>query len=168
MGYYYYYYYIWGVFRCTSEVLHHREEDSQCPICLMCMVEGESLVSCEAGCRNQLHHHCMAVWAADRHAQGQPVLCPLCRAPWPLKHNPRLAPAPPTVLRLPPTTSAPVAQDLSYSVMSASFSGELATLCFLCCVCLFLSSIFCVHVDSSVYLIFFLLSVPLCSSFFTH
>lgn len=105
------------------------DEDSQCPICLMCMVEGESLVTCEAGCRNQLHHHCMAVWAADRHAQGQPVLCPLCRAPWPLKHNPRLAPAPPpTGLRPPPTTSAPIsAQDISYSVMSASFSGVVSS-----------------------------------------
>ncbi|MPC32779.1 Mitogen-activated protein kinase kinase kinase 1 [Portunus trituberculatus] len=91
----------------------------------MCMVEGESLVACEAGCRNQLHHHCMAVWAADRHAQGQPLLCPLCRAPWPLKHHPRLAPAPPTAMRPPPTTSAPAAptQDFA-SVMSASFSGK--------------------------------------------
>ncbi|XP_063888653.1 mitogen-activated protein kinase kinase kinase 1-like [Scylla paramamosain] len=104
------------------------EEESQCPICLMCMVEGESLVACEAGCRNQLHHHCMAVWAADRHAQGQPLLCPLCRAPWPLKHHPRLAPAPPTAMRPPPTTSAPAAptQDFA-SVMSASFSGVLSS-----------------------------------------
>lgn len=121
-----------------------REEESLCPICLMCMVEGESLVACEAGCRNQLHHHCMAVWAADRHAQGQPLLCPLCRAPWPLKHHPRLAPAPPhTAPRPPPTTSlsppspaptpssssaaAPAAtssQEFTYPVMSASFSGE--------------------------------------------
>lgn len=118
------------------------EEESQCPICLMCMVEGESLVACEAGCRNQLHHHCMAVWAADRHAQGQPLLCPLCRAPWPLKHHPRLAPAPPhTAPRPPPTTSlsppspAPASsssaatpvvtssQEFTYPVMSASFSG---------------------------------------------
>lgn len=104
------------------------EEESQCPICLMCMVEGESLVACEAGCRNQLHHHCMAVWAADRQAQGQPLLCPLCRAPWPPKHHPRLAPAPPTAMRPPPTTSTPAAptQDFA-SVMSASFSGVLSS-----------------------------------------
>uniref|UniRef100_A0A6A7FYB0 Mitogen-activated protein kinase kinase kinase 1-like n=2 Tax=Hirondellea gigas TaxID=1518452 RepID=A0A6A7FYB0_9CRUS len=66
------------------------EDEAQCPICLTVMVEGESLVACESGCRNLLHHHCMAVWAADRHSQALPLLCPLCRAPWPAKTNPRL------------------------------------------------------------------------------
>ncbi|KAG0725189.1 Mitogen-activated protein kinase kinase kinase 1 [Chionoecetes opilio] len=89
------------------------------------MVEGESLVACETGCRNQLHQHCMAVWAADRHAQGQPPLCPLCRAPWPLKTHPRAAHTQPTALR-PPTTSTPGTHH-SYSVMSASFSGVLSS-----------------------------------------
>ncbi|KAF2354277.1 Protein kinase domain [Trinorchestia longiramus] len=66
------------------------DEESQCPICLTVMVEGESLVACESGCRNFLHHHCMAVWAADRHCQMLPLLCPLCRAPWPARSDPKL------------------------------------------------------------------------------
>lgn len=103
------------------------DDDSQCPICLMCMVEGESLVMCEAGCRNLLHHHCMAVWAADRNAQGQPLLCPLCRAPWPLKHHPRLTPTPgsTSVHSTSPSAawSQPLAPDYAYPLMSASFSG---------------------------------------------
>ncbi|KAG7166236.1 Mitogen-activated protein kinase kinase kinase 1-like [Homarus americanus] len=107
------------------------DDDSQCPICLMCMVEGESLVMCEAGCRNLLHHHCMAVWAADRSAQGQPLLCPLCRAPWPLKHHPRLTPTAGTIpvsrphaTTSPPAAwSPPLAPDYAFPLMSASFSG---------------------------------------------
>ncbi|RXG69438.1 Mitogen-activated protein kinase kinase kinase 1 [Armadillidium vulgare] len=105
------------------------EEDAQCPICLMMMVEGESLVACEAGCRNLLHHHCMAVWAADRHAQGQPLLCPLCRAPWPSKSQPRLAPSRSGTPS--PFSNYAHAQNSSsfqqhYSMMSASFSGSCA------------------------------------------
>ncbi|XP_042869401.1 mitogen-activated protein kinase kinase kinase 1-like [Penaeus japonicus] len=107
------------------------DEESQCPICLMCMVEGESLVMCESGCRNLLHHHCMAVWAADRNAQGHPLLCPLCRAPWPLKHHPRLTPTPgstpvtrPHLSTSPPVgRTPPLAPDYAYPLMSASFSG---------------------------------------------
>lgn len=93
----------------------------------MMMVEGESLVACEAGCRNLLHHHCMAVWAADRHAQGQPLLCPLCRAPWPSKSQPRLAPSRSGTPS--PFSNYAHAQNSSsfqqhYSMMSASFSGK--------------------------------------------
>lgn len=112
------------------------DDESQCPICLMCMVEGESLVTCEAGCRNRLHHHCMAVWAADRHTQGAPLLCPLCRAPWTHKpHHSRLTPTTPaSMLNLSasrpclstspsPAHSPSLAPDYSFPLMSASFSG---------------------------------------------
>ena len=36
-------------------------EEEICPICLLEMVDGESLVACVTGCRNKLHHHCMAI-----------------------------------------------------------------------------------------------------------
>ena len=77
--------FVWSVniFRFRTE--EEEEEEAQCPICLTVMVEGESLVACETGCANLLHHHCMAVWAADRQSQKLPLLCPLCRAPWPAK-----------------------------------------------------------------------------------
>ncbi|PNF31108.1 hypothetical protein B7P43_G15771 [Cryptotermes secundus] len=46
------------------------------------MVDGESLVICVTGCRNKLHHHCMAIWAEECYQQSETVLCPLCRHPW--------------------------------------------------------------------------------------
>lgn len=58
-----------------------RDEDL-CPICLLAMMDGESLVSCSSGCRNKLHHHCMSVWAAECCQQGEAVICPLCRKVW--------------------------------------------------------------------------------------
>ena len=98
------------------------------------MVEGESLVMCETGCHNLLHEHCMSVWADDRKAQEQPVLCPLCRAPWPLKHHPRLTPplgfSSLTRISSRATTSTtsarspPLAPDYAFPIMSASFSGN--------------------------------------------
>uniref|UniRef100_A0A1B6BZG6 Mitogen-activated protein kinase kinase kinase n=1 Tax=Clastoptera arizonana TaxID=38151 RepID=A0A1B6BZG6_9HEMI len=57
-------------------------EEDLCPICLLAMTDGESLVSCTSGCRNKLHHHCMAIWAAECYQQGEAVLCPLCRKVW--------------------------------------------------------------------------------------
>ncbi|KAK7066172.1 hypothetical protein SK128_020328 [Halocaridina rubra] len=108
------------------------DEDSLCPICLMCMVEGESLVMCETGCHNFLHEHCMAVWTDNRKEQGQPVLCPLCRAPWPLKHHQRLTPTlgNSSLSRSHVNTtstvavrSPPLAPDYAFPLMSASFSG---------------------------------------------
>ncbi|XP_068209828.1 mitogen-activated protein kinase kinase kinase 1-like [Palaemon carinicauda] len=108
------------------------DDDSLCPICLMCMVEGESLVMCETACHNFLHEHCMAVWADDRKAQGQPVLCPLCRSPWPLKNHPRLTSTLGniSVMRSSHVTtsntavrSPPLAPDYAFPLMSASFSG---------------------------------------------
>ena len=40
---------------------HQRDEEETCPICLLEMVEGESLMSCEDGCNNRLHQHCMEI-----------------------------------------------------------------------------------------------------------
>ncbi|XP_076353116.1 uncharacterized protein LOC143248561 [Tachypleus tridentatus] len=60
------------------------EESTLCPICLLDMVEGESLVRCEQGCHNRLHHHCIAIWAEECRQQNEPILCPLCRSQWPL------------------------------------------------------------------------------------
>ncbi|KAK3922207.1 Mitogen-activated protein kinase kinase kinase 1, partial [Frankliniella fusca] len=59
-----------------------KNEEDLCPICLLDMVDGESLVTCNTGCRNRLHHHCMAIWALECNHQGEPVLCPLCRQVW--------------------------------------------------------------------------------------
>ena len=36
------------------------DEELQCPICLLEMVDGESLTICD-GCSNTLHQHCMAI-----------------------------------------------------------------------------------------------------------
>ncbi|KAG9353591.1 hypothetical protein JZ751_011711 [Albula glossodonta] len=35
------------------------EEEQMCPICLLDMLDEESLTVCEEGCRNKLHHHCI-------------------------------------------------------------------------------------------------------------
>ncbi|ESO92542.1 hypothetical protein LOTGIDRAFT_162448 [Lottia gigantea] len=59
-----------------------REEEETCPICLLEMFEGESLLKCENGCQNRLHHHCIAIWFEDRRRQSEPLICPLCRAHW--------------------------------------------------------------------------------------
>ena len=40
---------------------HPRDDEETCPICLLEMVEGESLMSCEDGCNNRLHQHCMEI-----------------------------------------------------------------------------------------------------------
>ncbi|XP_071511527.1 mitogen-activated protein kinase kinase kinase 1-like [Diadema antillarum] len=59
-----------------------REDEDLCPICLLDMVEGESLVVCKNGCHNKLHHHCVAIWAEECKRQEEPMVCPLCRAVW--------------------------------------------------------------------------------------
>jgi hypothetical protein len=41
------------------------DEDVQCPICLLEMVDGESLTICD-GCSNTLHQHCMAICKCDK------------------------------------------------------------------------------------------------------
>lgn len=68
----------------AEEASQDTEEDekSTCPICLLEMFEGESLVSCERGCHNRLHHHCIAIWAQECSRNGDSVLCPLCRCCW--------------------------------------------------------------------------------------
>ncbi|KAH9383251.1 hypothetical protein HPB48_024368 [Haemaphysalis longicornis] len=63
-------------------VVPYRDEASTCPICLLEMFEGESVVTCEKGCRNRLHHHCSAIWALECSRNGDPVHCPLCRCCW--------------------------------------------------------------------------------------
>ena len=37
------------------------EEEEVCPICLLEMVDGESLLTCKEGCHNRLHLHCLKV-----------------------------------------------------------------------------------------------------------
>ncbi|XP_070195202.1 mitogen-activated protein kinase kinase kinase 1-like isoform X2 [Littorina saxatilis] len=59
-----------------------REEEDTCPICLLEMLEGESLIKCESGCHNRLHHHCIAIWFEECRRQNDPLSCPLCRTPW--------------------------------------------------------------------------------------
>ncbi|XP_035698391.1 mitogen-activated protein kinase kinase kinase 1-like [Branchiostoma floridae] len=59
-----------------------KPEDDTCPICLLEMVDGESLTSCDDGCNNQMHHQCVAVWAEACKRQGDAFSCPLCRAVW--------------------------------------------------------------------------------------
>ncbi|XP_041474898.1 mitogen-activated protein kinase kinase kinase 1-like isoform X1 [Lytechinus variegatus] len=59
-----------------------REDEDLCPICLLDMVEGESLVECKNGCHNKLHHHCVAVWEGECQRQQETMVCPLCRAVW--------------------------------------------------------------------------------------
>ncbi|XP_064624715.1 mitogen-activated protein kinase kinase kinase 1-like isoform X2 [Lineus longissimus] len=81
------------------------EEEDLCPICLLEMIDGESLVQCEDGCQNKLHHHCISIWFEECRLQNDPLICPLCRTKWSLKqlhqrgndqkeHCPR-APSPP-------------------------------------------------------------------------
>lgn len=40
---------------------HTRDDEEVCPICLLEMVEGESLMNCKEGCNNRLHQHCMEI-----------------------------------------------------------------------------------------------------------
>ncbi|XP_058846331.1 mitogen-activated protein kinase kinase kinase 1-like isoform X1 [Acipenser ruthenus] len=58
------------------------EEEQMCPICLLDMLDEESLTVCEEGCRNKLHHHCMSIWAEECRRTRETLICPLCRAKW--------------------------------------------------------------------------------------
>ncbi|XP_074643836.1 mitogen-activated protein kinase kinase kinase 1-like [Tubulanus polymorphus] len=60
------------------------DEEEICPICLLEMIDGESLVKCDQGCQNKLHHHCIAIWFEECKLQGDPLICPLCRTEWSL------------------------------------------------------------------------------------
>ncbi|KAH0627953.1 hypothetical protein JD844_008553 [Phrynosoma platyrhinos] len=46
----------------SSENSIKDEEEQMCPICLLGMLDEESLTVCEDGCRNKLHHHCMSIY----------------------------------------------------------------------------------------------------------
>ncbi|ELU13287.1 hypothetical protein CAPTEDRAFT_184398 [Capitella teleta] len=59
-----------------------KEEEDTCPICLLEMVEGESLMECSSGCQNKLHHHCISIWFNECRRHNEPLICPLCRAAW--------------------------------------------------------------------------------------
>ncbi|MEE6458277.1 hypothetical protein FKM82_000244 [Ascaphus truei] len=58
------------------------EEEQMCPICLLGMLDEESLIVCDEGCRNKLHHHCMSIWAEECRRNREPLICPLCRSKW--------------------------------------------------------------------------------------
>ncbi|XP_067842285.1 mitogen-activated protein kinase kinase kinase 1 isoform X2 [Heptranchias perlo] len=58
------------------------EEEQMCPICLLDMLDEESLTVCEEGCRNKLHHHCMSIWAEECRRNRETLICPLCRSKW--------------------------------------------------------------------------------------
>mmetsp|Transcript_11573 Transcript_11573/g.31013 ORF Transcript_11573/g.31013 Transcript_11573/m.31013 type:complete len:960 (-) Transcript_11573:1352-4231(-) len=58
------------------------DTESQCPICLMQMCEGESLSWCHFGCGNNVHTACLKIWAEEREAAREPVSCPMCRHEW--------------------------------------------------------------------------------------
>eukprot|EP01137_Pigoraptor_chileana_P016923 Opistho-2@74197 len=62
------------------------EEDVPCPICLLDLLEGETITWCRKGCGNRYHSYCMSIWADERTKQAKKVYCPLCRADW-KQHN---------------------------------------------------------------------------------
>ncbi|XP_040833484.1 mitogen-activated protein kinase kinase kinase 1 isoform X1 [Ochotona curzoniae] len=66
----------------SSENSMKDEEEQMCPICLLGMLDEESLTVCEEGCRNKLHHHCMSIWAEECRRNREPLICPLCRSKW--------------------------------------------------------------------------------------
>ena len=45
----------------TNPTSKDKDDDEVCPICLLEMVEGESMTICTEGCLNKLHHHCMSI-----------------------------------------------------------------------------------------------------------
>ena len=71
------------MFDCSStKVEAGEEEEVNCPICLLEMVEGESITECGSGCGNKFHHHCIAIWFEECRQQTEPLTCPLCRNRW--------------------------------------------------------------------------------------
>lgn len=115
--------------RSTLVSSNQDEGGELCPICLLDMVDGESLVTCLAGCRNKLHHHCISIWAEECRRQHEPFLCPLCRTPWQLTVeqpersgdvgvSPTNAEADSTVLNLQDLSRPPLNQGSTQSVTS--------------------------------------------------
>ncbi|XP_068120983.1 mitogen-activated protein kinase kinase kinase 1 [Hyperolius riggenbachi] len=66
----------------SSDTSLKDEDEQMCPICLLGMLDEESLTVCEEGCRNKLHHHCMSIWAEECRRNREPLICPLCRSKW--------------------------------------------------------------------------------------
>ncbi|XP_065069659.1 mitogen-activated protein kinase kinase kinase 1-like isoform X2 [Rhopilema esculentum] len=66
----------------SNSLPKEKDDDETCPICLLEMVEGESMTICTEGCLNKLHHHCMSIWAQECKRRHEPMLCPLCRTEW--------------------------------------------------------------------------------------
>ncbi|XP_072272512.1 mitogen-activated protein kinase kinase kinase 1 isoform X2 [Pyxicephalus adspersus] len=66
----------------SSDTSIKDEDEQMCPICLLGMLDEESLTVCEEGCRNKLHHHCMSIWAEECRRNREPLICPLCRSKW--------------------------------------------------------------------------------------
>lgn len=86
------------------------DEGPSCPICLLEMLDGESVVICKGGCCNRLHHHCIAIWAQECRQNGDPVLCPLCRCRWQDEPTSSRPPSPEASLSnasTPPSSSSP-------------------------------------------------------------
>ncbi|XP_053557262.1 mitogen-activated protein kinase kinase kinase 1 [Bombina bombina] len=88
------------------------EEEQMCPICLLGMLDEESLTVCEEGCRNKLHHHCMSIWAEECRRNRETLICPLCRSKWRSQDFysldlPTPVDSPPPVLRSVQQQSAP-------------------------------------------------------------
>ncbi|XP_042588047.1 mitogen-activated protein kinase kinase kinase 1 isoform X3 [Cyprinus carpio] len=96
------------------------EEEQMCPICLLDMLDEESLTVCEEGCRNKLHHHCMSIWAEECRRNHDPLICPLCRAKW-KSHDFYSYEAPSTVES---TTNRSQSQTAASSSMSSSLHTE--------------------------------------------
>uniref|UniRef100_A0A8C1IPC6 Mitogen-activated protein kinase kinase kinase 1 n=1 Tax=Cyprinus carpio TaxID=7962 RepID=A0A8C1IPC6_CYPCA len=96
------------------------EEEQMCPICLLDMLDEESLTVCEEGCRNKLHHHCMSIWAEECRRNHDPLICPLCRAKW-KSHDFYSYEAPSTVES---TTNRSQSQTAASSSMSSSLHSE--------------------------------------------
>ncbi|XP_056322373.1 mitogen-activated protein kinase kinase kinase 1 isoform X2 [Danio aesculapii] len=96
------------------------EEEQMCPICLLDMLDEESLTVCEEGCRNKLHHHCMSIWAEECRRNHDPLICPLCRAKW-KSHDFYSYEAPSTVES---TTSRSQSQTAASSSSSSSLHAE--------------------------------------------
>lgn len=86
-----------------------KDEEATCPICLLEMVEGESLTECVNGCQNKLHHHCIAVWFEECRRQNEPLICPLCRATWKVDNE---SPIGRDELAAPPNTRASSPQNV--------------------------------------------------------
>ena len=56
-------------------------EDTECPICLLRVLEGESIFKCMS-CHHGAHLHCVNLWSSSQRGAGERVTCPLCRQPW--------------------------------------------------------------------------------------